>query len=113
MGKWRTRQELYELVWSEPVSKIAPRYGISDVSFGKACTRTRVPLPPRGYWAKLRFGKAVARTPLSERGPGMSDRVYVGTRTYGQSSDEEGELLPEIVPPEFPDDIPALAAAVR
>jgi len=56
-----TRQQLYELVWSEPVSKIAPRYNISGVGFAKLCRREDVPLPPRGYWAKLKFGKKVRK----------------------------------------------------
>lgn len=112
MGRWFTRQELYDLVWSEPVSKVAPRYGISDVSFSKACARARVPLPPRGYWAKLRFGKPVVQVPLPKRGPGQSDRVHVGALTYGRSDEEDEELLKEIIPPEFPDDIRAIAAAI-
>lgn len=59
-----TRRELYDLVWSEPVSKIAPRYHISDVGFSKLCRRVDVPLPPRGYWTKLKFGKRVRKPPL-------------------------------------------------
>jgi hypothetical protein len=34
-----TREELYTLVWSEPIQKIAPRYGLSDRGFGKLCAR--------------------------------------------------------------------------
>ena len=30
-----TREELCALVWSEPIQKIAPRYGLSDRGFGK------------------------------------------------------------------------------
>lgn len=47
-----TRQELYDLVWSEPVTTIASRYGISGRGFAKACERQQVPVPPRGYWAR-------------------------------------------------------------
>ena len=50
------RQELYEQVWSEPVAKIAPSYGISDVALAKICRKLHIPLPGRGYWAKRAHG---------------------------------------------------------
>lgn len=60
------RLELYELVWSEPLTRLAKRFGISDVGFAKACRRANVPVPPRGYWAKRAAGQSLARTPLPE-----------------------------------------------
>jgi hypothetical protein len=59
-----TRQELYELVWAEPMTKVAPRFGLSDVGLGKLCKRYDVPRPPVGYWAQKQYGKAPACTPL-------------------------------------------------
>src|SRR5687767_12788611 len=44
-----TREELYELVWSTPMSRLAGRYGLSDVGLAKVCDRHHVPRPPRGY----------------------------------------------------------------
>lgn len=64
-----TREELYERVWAEPMQKLAKSFGISDVALAKHCRRMRVPVPPRGYWAKLQFKKPVRRTPL----PKVSD----------------------------------------
>lgn len=58
------RDKLYEEVWSEPVTTVAKRYGVSDVAIHKACKRLQVPVPPRGYWAKLSAGQSVAREPL-------------------------------------------------
>jgi hypothetical protein len=58
------RAQLYNLVWSEPIIKIAKRYGLSDVGLSKLCRRHNIPLPPRGYWAKLQAGKAVQRLAL-------------------------------------------------
>ena len=34
-----TRQELYEPFWTEPSSKLAKRYGVSDVALGKTYKR--------------------------------------------------------------------------
>jgi hypothetical protein len=49
-----TREELYDLVWSRPISKLAKELGVSDVGLAKACKRADVPLPGLGYWAKLK-----------------------------------------------------------
>jgi hypothetical protein len=45
-----TREELYELVWSMPMTKASKQLGISDVMLGKLCRQRNVPRPPRGYW---------------------------------------------------------------
>ena len=47
-----TRQELYDLVWSEPMIKLAARYKISGNGLAKACRRADIPVPERGYWAR-------------------------------------------------------------
>ena len=70
------REQLYEQVWSEPVTKVAKRYAISDVGLRKICLGLEVPLPPVGYWAKLAAGKTVKRSPL---------KPTKGPTTYRQS----------------------------
>ncbi len=59
-----TREKLYDLVWSESMSKLAARLGLSDRGLAKACARANVPVPGRGYWAKLQHGAKVDRSPL-------------------------------------------------
>src|SRR5688572_24915658 len=46
-----SREDLYILVWSEPMVKVAARLAVSDVAVAKACRRNKIPLPGRGYWA--------------------------------------------------------------
>lgn len=58
------RAALYEQVWSQPVQGSAKAYGISGVRLGKVCPALHVPVPPRGYWARVRSGCAVRRPPL-------------------------------------------------
>lgn len=63
------RQKLFDEVWATPVTKLAKAYGLSDVGLRKICVALDVPLPPRGYWAKLAAGKtspkpALHKTPL-------------------------------------------------
>jgi hypothetical protein len=72
-----TRQELYDLVWTEPAYKVAERYGISGVALAKRCRNAAIPLPTRGYWAKLQFGKKTKRTPLKPPPLGTSETVVI------------------------------------
>src|SRR5471032_2429119 len=65
-----TRERLYELVWSEPMLKIAARYGVSSSYLARVCTRLRVPRPARGYWAKLAVGIQSKSPPLPDSRPG-------------------------------------------
>ncbi|MFE8070145.1 hypothetical protein QQM79_03720 [Marinobacteraceae bacterium S3BR75-40.1] len=65
-----TREVLYQEIWEEPVQKVAPRYGISGVALRKICIKQKIPVPPRGYWAKVAAGKTPRRIPLSTyKGP--------------------------------------------
>lgn len=59
-----SREELYDLVWSEPMSTVAPKLGMSDRGVAKICERLKVPRPPRGYWQKKMAGQKVRRFPL-------------------------------------------------
>ena len=52
------RNVLYEEIWAEPMRDVTKRYGVSDVALAKTCRRLGVPVPGRGYWAKLKAGKA-------------------------------------------------------
>ena len=45
-----TRQELYDLVWQEPVTKVAKRFGISDVAVRKTCVTAPRLLGKIGAW---------------------------------------------------------------
>jgi hypothetical protein len=81
-GHLFTRRELYERVWAEPISTIAKTLQVSDVWLAKTCRLSNIPLPPRGYWARLYAGQVVGKTPLPLRAPGESDQVTVGGGRY-------------------------------
>ena len=59
-----TREELYDLMWSTPVAKVAKELGVSGVALAKRCKRVAVPLPPRGYWARIAAGQKIPKPPL-------------------------------------------------
>jgi hypothetical protein len=61
-----TREELYRLVWKSPLSTLASRFGISDVGLKKVCVKHDIPVPGRGYWAKVHSGTK-PRMPLPKR----------------------------------------------
>lgn len=65
-----SRERLYKEVWSEPMTKVAARYGVSSSFLARVCTRMNVPRPERGYWAKLAVGKAPKQPPLPDAQPG-------------------------------------------
>ena len=54
-----TREELFSLVWEQPVRQLAEELGVSDVAISKRCKLLQVPIPPRGYWAKTTGGMGV------------------------------------------------------
>jgi hypothetical protein len=59
-----TREELFDRVWSTAVSTLAKEWGLSGPGLKKVCRRLAIPVPPRGYWAKLKAGRPVRRPKL-------------------------------------------------
>jgi hypothetical protein len=59
-----TREELYEMVWAEPMISICKKYGLSDNGLRKHCKKLNIPTPPVGYWEKLKHGKNPEKSPL-------------------------------------------------
>jgi hypothetical protein len=59
-----SRQALYELVWSKPMTEVAAEFGISDVALAKRCASVEIPVPPRGYWARVQAGQKPRRPAL-------------------------------------------------
>ena len=65
-----SREELYELVWSIPMIKVAEKFSVSGSYMARVCSVLNVPRPERGYWVQLEVGKAPARPALPEALPG-------------------------------------------
>jgi len=59
-----SRSALYELVWTRPVTELAKEFGISDVALTKRCRALKIPVPPRGHWAKVAAGQTPKRPRL-------------------------------------------------
>lgn len=84
-----TRQELYEMVWKEPMTTLAKRYGISDNGLRKICLKLQVPLPKAGHWMKVKAGKKVKVAPLSLPYKGEQE-VKLTVREDGEAYDPTG-----------------------
>jgi hypothetical protein len=94
--RWFTRQELYDLVWSQPVSKLAASYGVSDVGLAKACRRAGIPVPERGYWAKIAAAQPVEKDSLPLCVSKLQDRIKIKPRlTNHPSTSETSPELPQ------------------
>lgn len=72
-----TRPQLYELVWSKPMTTIAAEFGVSSVAFAKYCTKLDVPRPPRGYWQQLACGQHPEREPLPRAGENIPTSIQL------------------------------------
>lgn len=59
-----TRQELYEAVWSKPVSELAKEYGVSEYILWNSCKRNDIPRPGLHYWHRVQRGGKTEIPPL-------------------------------------------------
>lgn len=65
-----SRETLYQLVWSEPMLKVAAHFGVSSSYMARVCTALNVPRPAAGYWGKAAVGRAPATPVLPQARPG-------------------------------------------
>jgi hypothetical protein len=77
-----SRQELYELVRSVPMTKLGEKFKLSDSYMARVCATLRVPRPERGYRAKLAVGKSPEKPALPDAQAG------------DQINWSQGEVLP-------------------
>lgn len=119
-----TRAELYVLVWEQPMTKLAKKFGLSDVGLRKLCTRHNIPTPPLGYWAKLAHGKRVYQPALPQLKTGQSELMDLSPKPIANLPDVaavalqvaiELEATPEkqiAIPSERPTRLREVAATV-
>jgi hypothetical protein len=87
------REMLYREIWEEPVTKVAKRYGLSDVGLRKICKRLSIPLPPAGHWAKKAVGKAM---PTPKLLPYDGPAEYTSSRDISSSTVANEAEDPEV-----------------
>jgi hypothetical protein len=72
-----SRPELFERVWGQSMVTLAREWGLSDRGLAKACRRLKIPVPPRGYWARKAAGKAVRKPQLPDLNEGEAELIVV------------------------------------
>ena len=95
MAEPLTRKQLYELVWQKPISQIAKDYGLSDRGLGKLCVRNDIPVPPRGYWARLRAGQKLEKYPLPKINTNKLDKFILSPTI--KSNEEVTESVQKMI----------------
>jgi hypothetical protein len=90
-----SREELYELVWSVPMVKVAEKFKVSGSYMARVCANLNVPRPERGYWAKLAVGKAPDKPSLPELHPGDQS-------SWCQDGESQSSPRPRLIGPRRP-----------
>ena len=67
------RRELYNQVWSEPLTTVAKKYQTTDYALKTICKKYLIPIPKSGHWMKLKYGKSVIIEKFEENYKGSSE----------------------------------------
>ena len=76
------REVLYQEGWNFPITEVAKKYAVSDVTIHRVCREMEIPTPPVGYWAKKQAGQEVVIPPLP---PSTGRCMKFGLRSRGQN----------------------------
>lgn len=87
------RDDLYNMVWTEPMIKIAAKYGMSDRGLAKICAKLKIPVPGRGYWAQIRKGLKIPRPPLKPSSHPEVALIYSKTPKEKLTNDPITDLI--------------------
>jgi hypothetical protein len=77
-----TRKELYDIVWSTPLSQLTQKYAFTNDGIKKVCKQFEIPMPDGGYWMKLKFKKKVKKEKLNPIFGGV-DKIVLTIRQEG------------------------------
>lgn len=58
------QKELYELVWKQPIRRLAQEWGTSEETLKAICRRLQVPLPGQEYWQQQKAGGPAKKADL-------------------------------------------------
>ena len=86
-----TREQLYEQVSSAPIWTLCQRYGLSDNGLWKIRRRLNVPVPQRGYWAKVEAGHKVRKAALPREAMQSVAQIHVAPKPLRSEADGEDD----------------------
>lgn len=79
-----TREKLFEMIWSEPIGKVAEQFGLTGNGLAKICDRLNIPRPSRAHWTRS-AERREQRPELPSPPVGLSEIVALGKRHPRQS----------------------------
>nr|WP_160603389.1 TetR/AcrR family transcriptional regulator [Pontixanthobacter aquaemixtae]MXO89877.1 TetR/AcrR family transcriptional regulator [Pontixanthobacter aquaemixtae] len=79
-----TRAKLFDLIWSEPIGKVAERFGMTGNGLAKICDRLNIPRPGRSHWTRA-AERRDSQPDLPPPPIGLSEIVAFGKRQTRQS----------------------------
>lgn len=91
-----SRVELYDLVWSKPMTEISRRFGIRDQYVAQACDCCDIARPHPGHWQKIEYGRSVERVALSNAEFSANQLIMIdkaGWRMPRDRLDEPHEIV--------------------
>lgn len=75
-----TRQELYDRVWSKPMSHLVAELGTTTGILTTLLRRADIPTPSSGHWMRKEFGKPVEQPPLPSAPSGCVEPLVLDTK---------------------------------
>ncbi|MEI3853666.1 MULTISPECIES: hypothetical protein [unclassified Ensifer] len=78
-----TRQELYDRVWSKPISHLVTELGTTTGILSALLRCADIPTPSSGHWMRKQFGKHVEQPPLPPMPPGCVEPLVLDTEKQG------------------------------
>lgn len=107
-----TVRQLYDLVWSTPMTRLARTFRRSDSWVARTCTDAGIPLPGRGYWTRKRAGQRAPRRGL--RKDVDADEIVLTYYPWDESSSPPEPPPPPPPPrPRLDKDLEQLRAAIE
>ena len=73
-----TREQLYDMLWTDGVGKTQEALGLKPEEMKKLCEDFQIPKPSSKYWIALAYDKAPEKTPLPE----VEDNRPIKTEDY-------------------------------
>lgn len=93
-----SRKNLYEEVWTKPLSNLCMYYDISEEGLGAICRRLNVPIPEKSHWRKLSQGKKTHLEPFPEKSHGTKI-VILYKRNDALQKQEHAEKIRNLLGP--------------
>lgn len=84
-----SRKQLYDLVWSKPMTQLAKEFSLSDNGLRKICVKYDIPLPKAGHWQKVLHGKNIQQEKLGNFDKWVNTKIPV---SESEANDQEHYL---------------------